>query len=188
MKLLKYQNAKLREQFIFNLPAGKPTCGRVCPGCYALKAEVRFPRTVLPYRQVRLAASKSPDFASLIISELSSSRRSARTVRIHESGDFYSQTYLDSWITIAQALPQFTFYAFTKRYSDFDFSIARSTPNLVIINSLHSGSLNYGPLSSLDPSRPICPVTLSQPVTCGTTCRLCMSKPIESTGIQFVQH
>lgn len=188
MNLLKFENSKLRDQFIFNLPAGLPTCGRICPGCYALKAEVRFPKTVKPYRQARLTASQSPNFASRIISELSSSRRTSRTVRIHESGDFYSQAYLDSWITIAQALPQFTFYAFTKRYSDFDFSIAKSTPNLVIINSLHSGSLNYGPLNTLDSSRPICPVTLNQPVTCGTTCRLCMSKSIESTSIQFVKH
>ena len=42
-KLLKWQNSKLRQQFIFTLPAGMPTCNRVCPGCYALKAEVRFP-------------------------------------------------------------------------------------------------------------------------------------------------
>ena len=28
MKLLKYQNAKLRDQFIFTLPASKEVCGR----------------------------------------------------------------------------------------------------------------------------------------------------------------
>ena len=50
-KLLKYENMKLKNQMIFTLPATKDVCGRECPGCYAIKAQKRFPKTVLPYRQ-----------------------------------------------------------------------------------------------------------------------------------------
>lgn len=188
MKLLKYENAKLKQQFIFTLPASKDICGRLCPGCYAHKAQVRFPKTVLPYRESMLAASQASSFVTTIVAELNSTRRASRTVRIHESGDFYSQEYLDKWVTIAQSSPSFTFYAFTKRIKDFDFSIAKSLPNFIIIDSLQSGKLNYGKLSTLDQSKFICPSTLGKPVVCGQSCRYCMTKTAQTNGVQFVQH
>ena len=185
--LLKWQNSKLRQQFIFTLPAGMPTCNRICPGCYALKAEVRFP-AARDYRLRMLDASRQPDFATHIITELSTTRRSARTVRLHESGDFYSQSYIDSWVTIATALPAFTFYAFTKRLFDFDFSALSALPNFILINSLQHGGLNYAPLTHLRRDVFICPATLGRSVTCGVTCRYCMTKQAQHNGIQFVKH
>lgn len=35
-------------------------------------------------------------------------------VRIHDSGDFFSQDYLDAWKAIAAAFPSVIFYAYTK--------------------------------------------------------------------------
>lgn len=35
-------------------------------------------------------------------------------VRIHDSGDFFADWYLDSWIRIAEATPDVLFYAYTK--------------------------------------------------------------------------
>lgn len=188
MKLLKYENDKLKQQFIFNLPVSMEVCGRECPGCYALKAQKRFPKTVLPYRQTRLDASKQTDFTSNIILELESTRRTARAVRIHESGEFYSQEYIDKWETIAKALPSFTFYAFTKRMTDFDFTSIMSQSNVVIIDSLMSGTLNYAPINKLDQSRPICPATTSNTTICGVTCLYCQTKEAQNNGIQFVKH
>lgn len=188
MKLLKYENTKLKQQFIFNLPVSKAVCGRQCPGCYALKAQLRFPHVVVPYREARLSASRQPDFTQLIITELSSTRRSARTVRIHESGEFYSQPYIDKWQQIATALPNFTFYAFTKRIKDFNFTQLMSLPNVIIIDSLMHSPLNYGRASSLNTSIFTCPSTAGQDVVCGVTCRYCMSKTAQQNGIQFVQH
>lgn len=37
-----------------------------------------------------------------------------QAVRIHDSGDFFSQDYLDAWIGIAQRTPDVLFYAYTK--------------------------------------------------------------------------
>lgn len=182
-KLLKYENAKLKNQFIFNLPVSKAICGRQCPGCYALKAQIRFPTTVLPSRQRLHAASLQSDFVTTIVNELTSTRRTARTVRIHESGEFYSQDYIAKWQQIATALPTFTFYAFTKRMKDFDFSQLMSLPNVVIIDSLMHGGLNYAPLANLDPTRFICPAT-----SCGVNCRYCMTKTAQLQGIQFIKH
>jgi len=36
------------------------------------------------------------------------------TVRIHESGDFYSGEYLQAWINVAKRMPDIKFYAYTK--------------------------------------------------------------------------
>lgn len=37
-----------------------------------------------------------------------------KTVRIHDSGDFFSQDYFVAWLTIAKATPWVFFYAYTK--------------------------------------------------------------------------
>ena len=187
MNLLKYENDKLKQQFIFTLPAGMSTCARVCPGCYAMKSQVRFP-AALAYRERMLAASRESDFAQRIISELSTTRRLARTVRIHESGEFYSQPYVNAWLTIASSLPNFTFYAFTKRIADFDFSKLSALPNFVLINSLQHGGLNYAPLAQLRTDVFTCPATAGHSVVCGVTCRHCMTKSAQSHGVQFVKH
>ena len=187
MKLLKYENNKLKQQFIFTLPAGMSTCNRVCPGCYAMKSQVRFP-AALAYRNTMLQASQQPDFADRIIAELSTTRRSARTVRLQESGEFYSQAYIDSWLTIATALPHFTFYAFTKRLSDFNFSRLAALPNFILINSLQHGGLNYAPLASLHSNIFTCPATLKHAVTCGITCKYCQTKQAQQHAPQFVKH
>lgn len=187
MKLLKYENNKLKQQFIFTLPAGMSTCNRICPGCYAMKSQVRFP-AALAYRNCMLIASQQPDFADHIIAELSSTRRSARTVRLHESGEFYSQAYIDKWLTIATALPQFTFYAFTKRLADFNFSKLAALPNFVLINSLQHGGLNYAPLANLRSNVFTCPATTGHTVTCGITCKYCQTKKAQYNSVQFVVH
>lgn len=38
----------------------------------------------------------------------------AHLVRIHASGDFYSQTYFDAWMQVARMHPSIVFYAYTK--------------------------------------------------------------------------
>lgn len=182
-KLLKYENAKLHKQFIFNLPVSHEICGRQCPGCYALKAQIRFPKTVLPYREARYIASQQSDFAQQIIVELTTTRRSARAVRIHGSGEFYSQAYIDKWQTIATALPNFTFYAYTKRIKQFNFVPLMTLPNVVIIDSLMHGGLNYDKKENLSKSIFTCPST-----GCGTTCKYCQTKTAQKYGVQFVKH
>ncbi len=124
-KLLKYENAKLKYQMIFSMPAGKDLCGRECKGCYAIKFQKLYPN-VLPYRQRRYEASMQPDFVSRIVAEIVACKKPITAIRVHESSDFYSQQYIDSWHSIASALPHFTFYAFTKRLSDFDFTALSS--------------------------------------------------------------
>lgn len=40
--------------------------------------------------------------------------KDCRRVRIHASGDFFSQSYFDAWLEIAKMYPDIIFYAYTK--------------------------------------------------------------------------
>lgn len=183
MKLIQPGNSKLKSMLMFNLPATKQVCNRICAGCYAAREQVRFPST-LAVRNSRYQAAQSPDFASRMISELSSKRKLPTHFRIHASGEFFSQAYVDSWVLITQAFPTITFYAYTKRLRDFNFSNLQSLPNFVLINSLHFGTLNYG--TTPPPSAFVCP---SATATCGQSCIFCMTKGQADThGVYFLKH
>lgn len=187
MKLLKYGNAKLHNTLVFNLPAGMSTCNRICPGCYAIKFQKLYPN-VLPYRNRMLEASQQPDFVTQISADIASCRKPFKYVRIHESGEFYSQDYIDKWYTITKSFPQYIFYAYTKRTADFDFTSLSSLPNFVLIDSLMHGGLNYAKSTQLSSSIFTCPATLSKTVRCGVECSYCMSKTAQHSGVQFVRH
>lgn len=185
MKLIQPGNSKLVNMYMFNLPATQAVCNRLCPGCYAAREQTRFP-AVLSARESRFAAAQQPDFASRIISEISRLRKPPQHFRVHASGEFFSQAYIDSWATIASAFPAITFYAYTKRLADFDFSALSSLPNFVLINSLHFGKLNYGPLSAAPAGAFICPHSAT--VTCGQHCTYCMTKQAQHNGVFFKKH
>ena len=188
-KLLSYENAKLKKQLIFSLPTTKAICGRVCPGCYSIPPQVRFPK-VMEYRNRMLEYSKQDNFVSTIIGELVKSRRTIEAVRLHASGEFYSQTYVDKWVAIATKMPNVKFYTFTKRMKDFDFTELMGLPNFILIDSLMNGGLNYDILEKLDHTKKICPATTSAKAICGVDCTYCWdsSKVAQKEGIQFIKH
>lgn len=185
MKLIQKGNSKLHNMYMFNLPATHAICNRICPGCYAAREQTRFP-AILTARESRYTASIAPTFASTIISEINSLRTKPLYFRIHASGEFYSQAYIDSWHTIASAFPSITFYAYTKRLAHFDFSSLSSLPNFVLINSLHFRGLNYGPASSAPADAFICPSHSG--ATCGDSCTYCMTKTAQTNSVWFIKH
>ena len=170
---------------MFNLPASPQVCGRKCSGCYAIREQQRFP-SILSARDRRLTASKHPAFATRIINEISKLRTFPPYFRIHASGEFYSQTYVDAWQAIVEAFPSITFYTYTKRLSDFDFSKLASLTNFILINSLHFGKLNYGKLEEAPSDAFICPSHLG--ATCGQSCTYCQTKVAQSNSVWFVKH
>lgn len=192
-RLMTYENHKLKKQFIFDLPASPEVCGRMCPGCYAQKAQIAYP-AVMPARLRRLDETKASTFVSRIKSELTETKKKFSYVRIHSSGDFYSQDYIDKWTAIAKSTPNTKFYAFTKRKKDFDFSKLMKLKNVSIIDSLQFGKLNYGPVEQMKEmaakhKTTICPDTLGVPdAVCGVTCHYCMTKEAQNKGVLFVKH
>lgn len=192
MKLTQSGNTKLVGQYMFNLPATYEVCGRLCKGCYATREQKRF-KSVLQARNKRLDASMSKDFVSTINKEIANIKKPFKYFRIHASGEFYSQDYIDSWTEIAKANKNITFYAFTKRMADFNFRELMSQPNAVIINSLAHNRINYGTMSDLKnhPCKNLCPATVKatkKDTVCGVTCNFCMTKKAQIEGITFVKH
>jgi hypothetical protein len=125
--VVSFGNRKLpKDTMIFNLPARVTCPGRteLCSRiCYALKAERQY-KAVLPARRDNLAASRDPGFPERMIALIKEAAKRGRIkrFRVHESGDFYNQSYLNAWYTIARAVPGIRFYAYTKSYSRLDFS------------------------------------------------------------------
>jgi hypothetical protein len=134
-------NAKLgKHTLIFNLPAGKTCPGALfCKSfavvdengkrsiqdgehtqfrCFAASSEVQYD-AVFENRANNLKlivdAIKNGTAADLIDSSIQQHRtKNTKLVRIHESGDFFSGSYLDAWIEVAIRNPDLKFYCYSK--------------------------------------------------------------------------
>lgn len=118
-----FSNSKLKklDTVSFNLPAFRSADGfHVCPKaggcatvCYARQGFYVMPG-VAKVREENLALiRKSLDaFVDAAVSDLKKIRQPI--IRIHDSGDFFSQAYLDAWIKVMEAFPDKKFYAYTK--------------------------------------------------------------------------
>jgi len=192
--LLKRGNHKLsNKQGIWTLPRSTCIGAGICRKyCYAKKME-SFPH-VRESREWKLEQTKKESFISDMISEIK--RRKIEIVRIHESGDFYSQEYLEKWKKIAKKLPNIRFYAFTKAF-ELDFS--NLPRNFIIIQSYGSRYDN-----KIDKSRNtsrviesvkelykieyLCPYHDKDFFTkCGECCDYCFNKR-EPKHVAFLRH
>lgn len=121
------RNKKMRASsgapiYNFGIPAYKAKSGRLtCPnashcvkGCYARQGAYVWSNVRQAFER-RLHVTRDPLFTTVLIHEIK--KRKITRVRIHDSGDFYSPQYLKKWISIANALPNVQFYAYTKMIS-----------------------------------------------------------------------
>jgi hypothetical protein len=112
--------------FNFSIPAGndkksgKITCpfaGSCLKLCYAKRGMYRFGNVERALTK-RYEASKEDNFVQTITNELAKVKKDKQTyVRIHDSGDFYSPSYFQKWLTIARLNQSVRFYAYTKSHS-----------------------------------------------------------------------
>lgn len=187
--LLKRGNLKLPTSVgIWNLPA-VTTCLGATPACkqfcYALKAERQYPHTTACRRR-HLEYSRAPWFVAAMIHEIRHRRRHLETVRIHESGDFYSSAYFDKWLQIAEALPAVTFFAYTRTLA----TLNRPRPtNLILYHSLEAHAPDLAPNYTLKAyvithgTAPL-PGVRTCPGDCHH-CHRCWKRP---QPVQFMQH
>ena len=126
--------------FDFELEGKK---ANTCPGasacagvCYAKQGKYNIP-AVAATRVHNLELSLAPGFVEAVMEDLvvltNRPRSPITVVRLHDSGDFYNQRYLDDWARIAAWMPGVEVYAYTKSHH-LDFS--RVPSNLRIIRSL----------------------------------------------------
>lgn len=180
---LKRGNKKLGKNILnFNLPPIKSCMNaESCKAdCYAVKSYRMYP-TVKNYQDIMqfFALNDLETLQNKIESELSNPKKwFQNTVRIHSSGDFITQDYLNMWINISKKFPHIKFYAYTKVNNILNFSI---TPkNLNIINSFVNGKLNFGSYEYVSKLRAeskgiICPPTRGKDLTC-EECKYCFDK------------
>lgn len=104
------------EVYLFNLPiilTCRPTLWRE-KNCYGKKGNYRrFKGSIERALNKRYELSLSDEFVEIITNEIF--RRKIPLVRVHVTGDFYSEEYVRKWIQIAANCPQTRFRTTTKR-------------------------------------------------------------------------
>ena len=188
MKLIQWGNSKLSSMLMFNIPASKEICGRVCTGCYSYKFYKIYPN-VLPAQQKRYSASLQLDFVDRVCREIKATRKPVKYFRIHgTAGEFYSQEYIDKWEQITKNNPSVIFYAYTKQKRKFNFDGLMALSNFVLIDSLQYRRVNYGKKENAPKGAFICPEQKGSDTICGQTCTYCMTPTASVSAPYFVQH
>jgi hypothetical protein len=194
--MLKIGNSKLSKVIaIFDLPAIK-TCVNceLCKNtCYAMKAQRMYKHTKA-FRDNNYNESLKESFVDKINMELMQLRKKGiKYIRIHSSGDFYSNEYLNKWIKIAELNRDLIFYSYTKAYKTKQLFLP---DNLIIHQSYfeidNKPYINYDNIENIIILKDkidgyICPDTLGhEGIHCGITCLWCMTK--QTKQILFVKH
>jgi hypothetical protein len=124
----------------FSLPPGItcPGAGACKAFCYGKKGRYVFPVVREAYRK-NLALTTSGTFVTTIIKEIRALRKRPKAIRIHGTGDFYDQLYLDRWVTIAKVFPDILFYCYTTS-AHLDWTAFDQLPNTNRVLS-HGGRL-----------------------------------------------
>lgn len=131
-------NKKLKKLGIlaWNIPAGHacPFKGDCFGPCYALHGHYTMNKNLMRTMISNWAATDRVDFASRMCMYLKGTK--SVLFRVHDSGDFYDQTYADNWAFIAELNPEKMFYAYTKAFYGLDLSKFERLENFRIIHSV----------------------------------------------------
>jgi len=123
----------------FSIPAVKTCKGRteLCEKfCYARKAEKCW-KQVLPSRERNFKETKKFSFVKNMTTKIINT--TSKYIRIHESGDFYSQRYLNKWFRVCRGNPNKKFLAYTQMYN-LDWS--KKPDNMIVYWSVWPDSKN----------------------------------------------
>lgn len=128
----------------FSIPAFRSADGfHTCPKaggcaslCYARQGRYVIP-SVAGTREFNLAKVRGD--LSIFLRETTEDLQRIKNpiVRVHDSGDFFSQEYMDVWFTLARLFPTKQFYAYTKslhlnwRAAPKNFQIIQSVGGLL---------------------------------------------------------
>ena len=171
-----------KNTLIFNLPPVKtcPNNASCKATCYAVPSyRLRYGVRRKYDSNYKLAKENIEELAGLIVRQLEV--EDCEIVRLHSSGDFFSQAYVDMWTAIAEAFPKIRFYTYTKADKILDFSNIDALKNFNLIRSMIDGHLNYGSEEYLArmkkkyPKAYICPATRGKDVHCGKECKYCVT-------------
>lgn len=192
MKLLANGNKKLKNMLVYSHTPikGCLDCSSCASTCYAVKSYRQYPNVKTAWdRNLDFAKNDLSTMASHLYKQLKHTRQ--KVVRIHSSGDFISQAYVDMWADLIETFSHIKFYTYSKSTHRFDFSKLESLSNFNMVNSiLPDGNKNYGSLEYCKEAQRnfnsfICPATVKDSkVTCNNGCDYC----IHSKNVVFIEH
>ncbi|MFF4503005.1 hypothetical protein [Streptomyces sp. NPDC001401] len=137
------QNRELRAIGVWNwsLPAwaGRLPDGRTyntCPSagicrhvCYARQGTYTWPVVRAKHQaNLQFVLDDLHGWQQAMIAELGARRFRGTWVRIHDSGDFFSDAYLLAWLHVIRARPETNFYAYTKEINRFRTLVEPDAP------------------------------------------------------------
>ena len=98
--------------YLYTCPSAKKCAG----GCYALSGAYIWSQVHAAYRYRLIQYLLNPvNFFKRIKKELGKASR----IRIHDSGDFFSKTYIQDWVNFIDSNQDVEFYAYTKMIQEF---------------------------------------------------------------------
>jgi len=138
-----------------------PSAGACAKVCYARNGTYLFPAVRAAHLD-NLRAAFASDFPERMLNELTRARYGpagrphlpglerghlhphvarlldlgAPLVRIHDSGDFFSESYLWAWLAVAHSAPGVLFYAYTKEVTLLRAAADEAPPNFLWIYSM----------------------------------------------------
>ena len=123
IKLIKKLELDLPTRYlVWGLPAFKAQGITICPGagacsgpCFARSGHYLFNRRK-ENEWANYITTQDRQFLSMIHNHLSNLKPTI--IRIHDSGDFYSEKYFIQWLLAADCNPNHTFYAYTKSWNE----------------------------------------------------------------------
>ena len=169
---------------LFSLFAGATclNCKDCIGNCYACR-EQRY--TNVYNKRVaytHLATANTNYLASVLDTQIKHEKNHGmKYVRIHESGDFFNNDYIDMWNDIIKRHSDIRFYYFTKVEDILDFSPLKLNNVNSVKSVLPDGSINFGSEDYiLEKSKkfniPICPYSRDLNNGCGK-CTICAFSP-----------
>lgn len=186
-----FRSIEFEKVWVWNLP---PVVS--CPGsskwclshCYnADQREDKFPiqswlQNWSSYLQFREQTE------AYILNELNSSNAKS-IMRIHSSGDFFSNDYIEMWINIVSSRPSVMFWAYTRSWADSNLLKSleklRKLPNMQLFASVDSTMIEppknwrlsyvYSKDAEIDLRGLICPEQSDGSIKC-IDCKYCITK------------
>jgi hypothetical protein len=104
--------------------------------CYSASQE-NFYQNVYDYREANFNALNGLTTEQMTARIEAAIPDNAEIIRIHDAGDFFSQSHFDAWMTVARRQPQL-FYAYTKSLR-FWVNRLDSIPENVILTASYGG-------------------------------------------------
>lgn len=200
---LSKSNTKIGNIASFSIPSKVRCLGKTLwceKHCYAYKLEVRFPNVLSSYKR-NFEATKDMFFVDNMEIAIKKLPKKIKIIRIHVSGDFYSQDYIYDWTNIIANHPDYQFYTYTKAWRITELlpalELMKSLPNLTMFASTDIDTVANGEKvpqgwreaysGDIQPKGSVfCPNQAGKIDTC-EHCKLCVKPKLTST-IYFKTH